>query len=133
MILFNISGCRRKNSWFSRKIYFQTLFIFRYTPTAPISRLLTWCKSAPLFSNCPDFLQIEIYYNKRKFFGAFLFKERISLLKKKISFLCKEENLHDLELSQKLQLERYFLSRSELSLAFTSGKLSRELLVEEHP
>ena len=37
-----------------------------------------------------DFLEIEIYYNKRKFFGAFLFKETISLLKKKISFLFKE-------------------------------------------
>ena len=30
--------------------------------------LLTWCKSAPLFSNCPDFLQIEIYYNKKHLF-----------------------------------------------------------------
>jgi len=67
------------------------------------------------------------------FLELFSLVETISLLKKKISFLCKEENLHDLELSQKLQLERYFLSRSELSLAFTSGKLSRELLVEEHP
>ena len=33
--------------------------------------LLTWCKSAPLFSNCPDFLQIEIYYiKKRKFWSC---------------------------------------------------------------
>ena len=76
MILFNISGCRRKNSWFSRKIYFQTLFIFRYTPTAPISRDEK-CRDF-LFSggdflfSADDLLEIEIYYNKKKFSGAAL-------------------------------------------------------------
>ena len=30
----------------------------------------TFGLSAPLFINSGDFLQIEIYYNKRKFFGA---------------------------------------------------------------
>ena len=49
-----------------------------------------------------DLLEIEIYYNKRKFFGAFLFKETISLLKKKISFLSKEEK----------ELSLFMISRS---------------------
>ena len=70
------------------------------------------------FFSADDFLEIEIYYNKRKFSGAGI-----------SNFLSKEEIFS----RRSFALERYFLSRSELSLAFTSGKLSRELLVEEHP
>jgi len=40
--------------------------------------LLTWCKSAPLFSNCPDFLQIEIYYIKKRKFLDLELELRIS-------------------------------------------------------
>jgi len=37
----------------------------------------------------------------------------------------------NISLAEAAALKRYFSRRSELSLAFTSGKLSRELLVEE--
>ena len=61
----------------------------------------TFGLSAPLFINSGDFLQIEIYYNKRKFFWAskrekkslFLIgmKENFLFMKGEISFLWKEK------------------------------------------
>ena len=57
----------------------------------PLIWLLTWCKSAPLFSNCPDFLQIEIYYiKKRKFLEQYSWIENFQS-----SFGCLlDVNLH---------------------------------------
>ena len=79
------------------------LLIISYTSTAPISRsrsVRTFQFERPHFAILrADLLQIEIYYNKRKVFW-----------------------------SRSFALVRYFSRRSELSLAFTSGKLSRELL-----
>ena len=64
------------------------------------------------FFSADDFLEIEIYYNKRKF-----------------SELQKEKELSlNISLAEAAAWSRYFLSRSELSLALASGKLSRELL-----
>jgi len=74
-----------------------------------IKTLCTFCKYASQFDKCPDFLQIEIYYYKKGKISGCIFLGA--------SFL-----------QRKRALVKYFLSRSELSLAFTSEKLSRELL-----
>ena len=81
MILFNISGCRRKNSWFSRKIYligFISLAweisrsIFRHTQSIIfIFVALSECPQliwVDFYISATDFLEIEIYYNKKHLF-----------------------------------------------------------------
>jgi len=60
------TNIRRENFWI--QIFISLRFL-----DLELIWLLTWCKSAPLFSNCPDFLQIEIYYNKKHLFLENLF------------------------------------------------------------
>jgi len=73
----------------------------------------TFGLSAPLFINSGDFLQIEIYYNKKKFFLSF-----IKLLKEKELSLFMIWSSRSIFLSQKLCSQEIFLSQKRARARF---------------